>query len=84
MMRPSAIFRRSTRRRALADIPTDIRLDQQHFEIFVKILVDRFAIEKAGDLAENATTGFLESLFELEIGIGSPFENPAEYQGMFS
>ena len=41
-------------------------------------------IEEAGNLTENATTGFLESLFELEIGFGSPFENPAEYQGMFS
>ena len=53
----------------LADIPSDIGLDQEHLEVLEQILVDLGAVEESGDLAEDAATPrFLEPLFELDIG----------------
>ena len=52
----------------LADIPANIRLDEQHFEIVEKFLVDIGAIEELGDFTEDAAPRFLQSLFELQIG----------------
>ncbi len=66
----------------LRDIPTDIGLDEQHFEIFIEFLIDRFAIEKATDLAENALARLRERLFHLRIWFGAPLEESVEDHGV--
>ncbi len=63
----------------LADVPANIGLDEQHFQFFVEVVVERRAIEQAGDFAENASTGFLEPLAELCIGITLASKESTEY-----
>ena len=46
----------------LRHVPTDIGLDEQHFEIFVELVVDRLAIEQPTDLAEDALARLCQSL----------------------
>jgi hypothetical protein len=43
-----------------ADIDPHIRLEQEHFEVFVQLFIDGAAIEQAGDLAEDPATRFFE------------------------
>ena len=67
-----------SRDKLLADIPAEIGLDQQHLELFVEVFVERAAIEKLGDLAENAAPGLLQTLTQLLISFSLSSEETAE------
>ena len=54
----------------LADVPADVGLDQEHFQVLVEVLVDRGAVEEAGDLGEDAAAGLFQPLLELDVGLG--------------
>ena len=62
----------------LADVPAEIGLNQEHLEHIVKVFVERAAIEKLGDLAENASSGLLQTLTQLLISFSLSSEETAE------
>jgi hypothetical protein len=63
----------------LADIPSDVGLEQKHFQLFVEIVIERGAIEKPRNFAEDATTRFFERFLKLDIGFRLSPEESAEY-----
>ena len=65
---------------ALADVPADVGLDQEHLEVVVELVVDGGAVEEAGDLAEDAAAGFLQALLEFDVGLGAAAEEAVEDQ----
>lgn len=75
-----ATLRRMLPTKRLRHIPTDIGLDEQHLQIFIKFLIDRFAIEKA--TIANALARLSERLFHLRIWFGAPLEESVEDHGV--
>ena len=61
----------------LADIPADIGLDEQHLQLFVEVVVERAALEEAGDLEEDAAPRLFQPLLQLDIGLALA---PEEFQ----
>src|SRR6187455_941009 len=66
------------RNQALADVPSDVGLNQEHFEFFKEVVIDRRALEELGDFAEHTPSSLLETLYELRIGFSAAAEEAVE------
>ena len=62
----------------LTDIPAEIGLDQEHLQLFVKIFVERAAIEEPGDFTEHAAPGLFQTLLKFDIRFSLAAEEPVE------
>ncbi|MEA2511308.1 MAG: hypothetical protein QOJ59_795, partial [Thermomicrobiales bacterium] len=69
---------------ALADVPTDVGLDEEHLEVFVELVVEDATVEETRDLAEDATACLFETFFELDVGLGTASEEATKDQRCYS
>ena len=65
----------------LADVPADVRLDEEHLQLLVEIVVEVAALEEASDLQEDTAPGLLQTLLHLGIGFALATEKLQDHGG---